>query len=234
MVAGYLGSLGLDRHTHPSMWRFDNISETRRIELSRPFAFSTLVRQVRLEAHNVRFEREKGRHEAKGSWRPVFRFDVGGSTFDNFFNSSFGYRGQYLNDIERGRICNHLLVSELIATLVPAVEEENKALDQVLASLTSPHAKAWIEEDQHSPRTPDLLVQIRVPEWEAAAREVRKRLDQSDPTVTPKEVDRIFGVRAPEGRTLKVLGAWISSTGTLSIVSSKLRRAEEIQAYGVS
>jgi hypothetical protein len=216
------------------MWDFDNISESRRVELSRPFQFPALIEQIRSEAHNLRFEREKGAHEAKGSWRPIFRFDVGASTFDSFFNNQSGYRGQYLGDPEQGRNSNDMLMSELVATLVQSSHGDGESLGQVRASLLSPHAKIWIEEDQHTPRTPELIVQIRVPEWEAAAREVRNRLDQSDPTVTAKEVDRIFGVRAPEGRTLKALGAWVSPSGSLCVVPSKVRRAQDIQAYGVS
>lgn len=216
------------------LWEFDSISDERRQSLSKPFDFGTLIDRIRSEARSVRYEKDKGTHEAKGSWRPIFRFDVCEETFDRFFNSPYGYRGQYLADPEEGRKNNCLLVSALIDTLAQSISGDHEVLPQIRLSLSSPHAKIWIEEDQHNPRTPDLIIQIRVPEWEAAARAVHERLTRSAPTITTKEVDRIFGVRAPLGRTLKVMGAWIAPNGSLSTVPSKLRRADEIKAYGVS
>ncbi|MES4785395.1 MAG: hypothetical protein C4294_05755 [Nitrospiraceae bacterium] len=63
---------------------------------------------------------------------------------------------------------------------------------------------------------------------------MRHRLDAGDSSLTPKEVDRIYDVRAPLGTTLKVMGAWVDRNGELKVVASKLRRAEEIKAYGLS
>ena len=79
-----------------------------------------------------------------------------------------------------------------------------------------------------------MIVEIRVPDWEIAAKAIRERLNAGDSTLTPKEVDRIFGVRAPVGRTLKVIGAWVGPDGEFGVVPSKLRRGEDIKAYGLS
>ena len=106
--------------------------------------------------------------------------------------------------------------------------------EQIKRSLVSPLAKVWIKEDQDIPRTPELIIQVLVPEWVAAATAVHERLARKDPTLTTKEVDRIYGVRAPSGFILKIMGAWIGPDGSLNVVPSKLRRAEEIKAYGVS
>lgn len=164
----------------------------------------------------------------------MFRFDISCQTFDVFFNSPYGYRGQYLFDPVEGTKKNCQLIAALSDKLLARTSEAAECLAQMRCSLASEHAKVWIEEEQHNPRTPELVVEIRVPEWEAAATAAHKRMRAGDSTLTAKEVDRIYGVRAPVGRTLKVMGAWIGTDGALGAVPSKLRRAEEIRAYGVS
>jgi hypothetical protein len=196
--------------------------------------FGALIEALIPEIHNVKFVRGKGRHEAKGSWRPIIQFDVGGQTFDRFFNSPYGYRGRYLIAPAVGVEANSRALTALtgpllqLATLAPPIAEE------VRRSLLSQYAKVWIDEDQDIPRGPDLIIEIQVPTWVAAATAARKRLDDHDCTITDKEVDRIYGVRAPIGTRLEVKGAWIGSDGSLTVVSSKISRALDINAYGIS
>lgn len=216
------------------LWDFKGINDARREILIAPFEFADLVGVMKKAVRNVRFKREAGSHEAKGSWRPIFWFDVAESTFDRFFNSPYGYRGQYLASPENGREKNGLLITSLIDVLLMSVHEKPQFLSAIRRSLASPHAKIWIDEDQHNPRTPELIVEIRVAEWERSASAMRHRLDAGDSSLTPKEVDRIYDVRAPLGTTLKVMGAWVDRNGELKVVASKLRRAEEIKAYGLS
>jgi len=215
-------------------WDFVGISAERRKLLMVPFDFDSIVDIILGEAHNIHFMKEKGTHEAKGTWRPVFWFDVSNITFDRFFNSPYGYRAQYLADPQNGCEKNGVLIVGLIDLLTSCILKDPQLLHQIRLSLASPHAKIWIEEDQHNPTTLELIVEIRVPEWERAAKEIYQRLNANDPTLTPKEQDRILGVRAPVGTTLKVMGAWVASDGELKLAPSKLRRAEEIKAYGIS
>ena len=67
------------------LWDFEGINEARRELLMAPFQFDDLVAVIKSEVRNVRFKKETGSHEAKGSWRPAFWLDVGMSTFDRFF-----------------------------------------------------------------------------------------------------------------------------------------------------
>jgi hypothetical protein len=142
------------------LWDFGDICAERRQSLMAPFDFDRIIEAIRSEARNIRYEKDKGTH--KGSWRPIFRFDVCEETFDRFFNSPYGYRGQYLADPEEGRKKDSMLVSALVDTLVHSIRGELELLNQIRLSLASAHAKIWIEEDQHNPRTPDLIVEIRV------------------------------------------------------------------------
>ena len=215
-------------------WPFVGLSQERWQRLTSFFAFSELVEEIWREIHNIRFKKEKGQHEAKGTWRPTFWFDVAGTTFDLFFNNPHGYRGQYLMNLDSGRDKNAFLIARLVEKLVASVPEGLQIVDQVRRSLMSPHAKVWIDEDQHNPKGPKLVIEIAVAQWVAAAQEVSKRLTAGNPNISDKEVTRIYGVRAPQGTTLKVMGAWVAPNGELGGVASKSRRAEEIKAYGVS
>ncbi len=216
------------------LWIVDNVSENRRRSLAEPFEFNTLIQRMRSEVRNVCYKKDKGSHEAKGSWRPIIWFDVEDETFDHFLNSPYGYRGQFLIDAAAGYEANNRVLAALATVLVQGAALKPSLAEDVQRLLISPLAKIWIEEDQHIPGTPELIIQVVVPEWVAAATAVHERLARKDPTLTTKEVDRIYGVRSPAGSTLKIMGAWVGPDGLLRVVPSKLRRAEEIKAYGVS
>lgn len=215
-------------------WVLDNIPNVRRKLLLKPFEFASLIADIHSQLQGIAFQRDKGQHEAKGLWRPVFGFEVPAETFDRFFNSQHGYRGQYWHSAEKGRTENHTLISAISNNLIASIGGDVAVREQVKASLDSGDAKIWIDEKHHDPPQPKLLLQVRVPTWEAAAVAVFERLNNYDPTLSPKEIDRIFGVRAPTGTTLRVMGAWIRPDGSIWCVPSKACRAEEIHAYGVS
>jgi hypothetical protein len=216
------------------LWRPEGISPERRASLLEPFEFGTLIDDMYSELRNVRFAKDRGSHEARGSWRPVIRFDVGEQTFDRFFNSPYGYRGQFLISPTVGVEANSRVLAALAEPLVRLANLAPSLAEEASRSLLSQHAKIWIEEDQYTRSSLDLIIEILVPNWVTAAIAIRKRLDQHDSSLTNKEIDRIFGVRAPTGNTLKVMGAWIGSNGSLTVVPSKLSRAEEINRYGIS
>lgn len=235
MLGAPVARRGQGRQKAPApLGTVDNVSEDRRKSLAEPFEFVGLVQCLRSEVRNVRYKKENGSHEAKGSWRPIIWFDVNQQTFDRFFNSPCGYRGQFLLGADAGRAANNQVMHALADTLIQRASLQPSLAEQVQLSLLSPHAKIWIDEDQHCPKMPELIIQIAVAEWVAEATTVHNRLAEHDPTLTTKEIDRIYGVRAPSGSTLKVMGAWVGPDGSLSVVPSKRRRAEEIRAYGVS
>ena len=113
------------------LWQFKNVPIERCRYLLTPFTFPTLIKQICSEVRDVRYKTERGSIEAKGSWRPVFWFDVAARTFDSFFNSPFGYRGQYLRDQEDGNRQNNLLISALAEHLIQSVTGEGSLVDQV-------------------------------------------------------------------------------------------------------
>jgi hypothetical protein len=216
------------------MWSFDGLSPIRTTSLLKSFEFSELAARLGSEARCLSFKRSRGTHEAKGCWRPEFTVEVSNDAFDLFFNSPYGYRGRFLSSVAEGRAANALTLKVLSKPLLQHLNEPSSIRDLIAASLASEFAKIWIDERVHSPTDPVLVVEVRVSTWEAAARVVRARLDVHDSTVTAKEIDRVFGVRAPRGTVLKVMGAWVRPDGSLFVVPSKRRRGEDIRDFGVS
>jgi hypothetical protein len=216
------------------LWDFDGVPQQRRQMLLSPRTFDAVIERIVAEVNNVRYKAERGNQEAKGWWRPVFLFDVEGETFDYFFNSPYGYRGQYFADPVGGQQRNAMLVSALAPKLIANSEATATNADAIRRSLEAAGAKIWIEESQLNPESLELLVQVSVPSWRAAATAARAKFERLEPH-TQKELDRIYGVRAPVGKTLKVMGAWVERDGAIrGIVPSKERRGEDIQAFGIS
>jgi hypothetical protein len=182
------------------LWDFVSITSERRDKLRVPFEFKSLAQDIRSEAADICYEAEKGIHEAKGCWRPVFRFEVTEQTFDFFFNSPYGYSRQYLVSPQEGQRSNATLVSVLVESLINSFKGDPSLATPIRASLASLYSKIWIDEGQHNPQTPCLIVEVKVPGWVTAAMAIHQRLTHADSSLTDKEVDRIFGVRAPIGR----------------------------------
>lgn len=215
-------------------WRVVDVADDRQADLQVQFDLDGLAAHIVASVTTVTYGTERGRHEAKGSWRPTFTLEVPTQVFDQFFNNPCGYRGHYLASPDAGTLANLRLLSAIAPRLLAAVPDSTASRQTIEVAVTSPAAKIWIDEDQHDPKTPELRVQVQVSPWVAAATAVHRRLKAADPTITPKEVDRIFGVRAPKGSKLRVFGAWVGPNGVLPVVPSKQERALEIHAFGVS
>ena len=209
------------------MWSCDGLSPTRTTNLLKSFEFSEIAARLGSEARCLSFKRTRGNHEAKGCWRPEFLAEVSNDAFDLFFNSPYGYRGRFLSSVAEGPSANALALKALSESLLQHLDEPCSSCDQIAASLASEFAKIWIDERIHSPADPVLVVEVRVPTWEVAARTVRARLDVHDSTLTAKEIDRILGVRAPCGTVLKVMGAWVRADGSCFVVPSKRGHAND-------
>ena len=125
------------------------------------------------------------------------------------------------------------LLGALVDLLMESTGETSARNELIRQSILSCHSKNWINEDEHSPRQPELIVEIAVPEWKAAGEVARRSLDASNP-IPDKEVDRIFGVRAPEGTSIEVKGSWLDCDNRTRRTTSKINRAQDIHDFGVS
>jgi hypothetical protein len=216
-------------------WTFADLPAARVAHLTEPFAFSTLLEELQPAA--ISCKREFGNlKETSGRWRPSFSLHVSASTFDRFYNSPFGYRGQFWQSAELGIRQNRFLLDGLLAALVRAVNESNDRelmarRASIVTSLQQPAAKIWILNE---PQALNFVVEIEAERWVAAATSDWERYQSG--ALSPNDViDRIAGVRAPEGTVLEVKGAWIDRDGEpvgASPGKDPWERARQIYAYG--
>ena len=80
----------------PTDWRVVGVEASRQSDLQARFDLQSLADRVSKDAIAVDFLKERGKHEAKGFWRPTFTLEVPRQLFDHFFNNPCGYRGHYL------------------------------------------------------------------------------------------------------------------------------------------
>ena len=80
--------------------------------------------------------------------RMAFCYSVSADAFDLFYNSPAGYRGSYFRSPYEGLEANESLITAMLPKISDAIPREANKLERsfVLASLTSPTAKAWLAE----------------------------------------------------------------------------------------
>jgi hypothetical protein len=175
----------------------------------------------------------------KGSCRVVFTLEVQPRTLDLFYNSPWGYRGQYCVSADNGLRCNRLLLDALMDSLIACLRANARVsagdVDLACQSLQLPSAKIWIRENgQIDPKDYTLTEQVLHPPWLACAREARADLDANRNPTPAEKLNAIVGVRAAYGSVLDVKGGWITPNGTELIDDYKRHRAEHIRDYGFS
>lgn len=224
-------------HFSPSLEPFERLAY-----LIKETTFPNIVGSIVTES-SKRVTLEKidrpGNRMLKGSSRPVFTLEVKPRTLDLFYNSPWGYRGQYCVSAENGLCCNRLLLDALMDSLLSCLRADSRVtpsdFDLACQSLRLPSAKTWIRENgQINPRDYTLTEEVLHPPWLACAREARAELDANRNPTPIDKLNGIVGVRAAYGSFLDVKGGWISDNGTELIDEYKKHRAEHIRDYGFS
>jgi len=216
------------------------VCEERLAYLREEVEFDWLVNAIRSDSRVTNVEIDHPRNAAlKGSKRPVFQVDVQPKTFDLFYNSPWGYRGQYCQGVEIGLRRNRQLLASLADVLLGVAQSNPQgrdlAIDLIRKSLELPTAKVWIyEPGQIDPKDYSLRKELLHPEWLRHAREARAALDANRNPTPEETLNAIIGVRAPCGRILDVKGAWITTSGAEVVDDYKKYRAEHIRDYGFS
>jgi hypothetical protein len=169
-------------------------------------------------------------------------FSVDKVAYDRFFNSPFGIRAQYCRDPKLGGVRNRQCIDALFERLMATAQVTGPgvSLDQVAASLRCGSSKIWIDEHaqdctlKHTIAVSDLVT-VDVPRWVRAAEEAEAEI-RAFQRARPRVKDRaLYGIQAPEGTTLKVLGGFLCETSSKEfVVPSKRRRHQQIQLYGFS
>jgi hypothetical protein len=220
-------------------WRLlpDRVPRSRSGAHAGPMPFDAVADLLVSGASAFTYQAKRGCREAKGCTRAEFSVSVPPDVYDLLFNSSSGYRAQFYIDHRLGVRRNRELLERLSPLLLGAASKPGGlSPEQVNASLQAVSAKIWINEststlDQAS-LDAESLIAIAVPHWVACAREATSRM-KAGVQPPPSTQKALLGVQAPEGRDLRVLGAWLDDvTGNELVVSSKRNRAREIRVYG--
>jgi hypothetical protein len=223
-------------------WRFsqDAVTAERQRYLGEETDFSQIGEAIAQEIEITKFcvQNKPSNPMLKNCSRPEFQFRVNSKTFDLFYNSPWGYRGQYCMGKENGLSKNNYLISLILDSLIGHANSNptpKLGTAEIERSLRMSTAKVWIAEDgQVDPKDLTLREELLHTVWLRNARKARSALD-SNKTPDPEESQNaITGVRAPEGTLLDVKGAWVNIHGEERVVNYKQYRAEHIANYGFS
>lgn len=227
-----------------SQWHFSPSLEPheRLAYLIAEAAFPSIVRSI-INESSGRIALEKidrpDNRMLKGSSRPVFTLEVEPRTLDLFYNSPWGYRGQYCVSGKNGLRCNRLLLDALMGSLLRCLQSDPRVtpvdFDLASQSLRLQSAKIWIrEKGQLNPKDYTLIEDVLHSPWLAHAREARAELDANRNPTPAEKLNAVIGVRAAYGSFLDVKGGWITNNGEELIDEYKKHRAEHIRDYGFS
>jgi hypothetical protein len=172
--------------------------ERRELLLTAP-DFERIATSIADEMEIIDFKMCMGyRPEVKGCKRAEFKLRVERTTFDLFFNSPFGYRGQYHESVPAGESANGELISKIYRNLITYVEGHEQ-LAKIERSLSCTSAKVWVDEEGIRKERVDivLLEELLVEPWLSAARRFK-----SDPQSYCDEIKALDGIRAPTGMIL--------------------------------
>ena len=224
-------------------WKFRNgkVTAERMRLLEREFAWGEIIQRIADEMTNILYRWRNGDKEAANNRIVEFVFNVGLESLDIFFNGSHGYRARHYLASRSGIECNRAMIDTIKEKLVAAASEAGESVsasEQIMKSLEYGSAKIWIsEEDSTLDQTghdAGQILTLEVPRWVEAMNDVLAAWKAGRRPIPSIKSRALLGVQAPEGKRLKVLGAWMDNYGEEFVVPSKVDRAEHIHKYGFS
>lgn len=192
-------------------WQFSSGIDAVRLEyFSKEIAFDEIIQRICDELKVVNYDVDPSySDELLGCKRPVFKISVSKKTFDIFFNSPCGYRGQYFLNPDMGLKKNNQLIHSISVSLIDYATNIHPAIDmthaEIYSSLHLGSAKIWIDEDYCDFGT-NLMEEIINPIWSKHA-ERAHQLIKDNPDIYEKRA--IWGLRAPIGTIIDIKGGWI-------------------------
>lgn len=166
--------------------------------------------------------------DRKGYKRTIYCVEVTPQLFDIFFNSEFGYRGEYFRSPKIGLSANRMLLDTLSPRLIAwtRVQCPNQDPEFATLSLAAPSAKAWLAEESLS------ICERCTGEWTPSTRSdleiVNGRWELDSHT------HAVWGCQAHWFRKVRVIGAFLNDTGIEYVAAHKAGRADHIWARGWS
>lgn len=219
-------------------WSYtDRVNPERQAMLLAAPIFEAIINRVLDEMTITSFDVVRGKiGEVKGCMRPEFSLVVSPNTFDLFFNSPQGYRGQYHQSPEAGQRANAKLLSMMADRLMDFAHgkttKHSMSTERIRRSLAAGSAKIWIDEQGGRAQRGDDITQrkadLRVQPWFKTAQEF-----VANPAGQPAHaILAIDGVKAPTGTILDVMGAFTDEDANEHIPANKIDRAQQIHLFG--
>ena len=227
----------MEMNSAATTWQFaSGFDKKRREALNSVGRFSEIVDRILAEASVVRFQVCRGKVGLlKGCNRPEFEIAIAAGTVDLFFNSTAGYRAQYLANPDEGQKQNAKLIATLTGQLTAYAESHPTKVpmstDRVRLALSACSAKVWLPETSFS-FNHDLIEEITVPLWKRnalAALEAFAHGTRPDPEQQEKA---IWGLRAAQATSIEVKGGFVSASGEEVVPFDKISRRLDIHNFG--
>lgn len=146
----------------------------------------------------------------------AFLLEVSTDTYDAFFNSPAGYRGQYALSVAHGEAANRAFFALQGEHLLAfALKNSEISVDRLRASLGATDAKVWIYEPEVERQLGRDVREIIFSPWQQAS-------------------EGGVGLLAPVGTKLEIKGGWIDPHGAERRDPIKAERSDEIHRLGYS
>lgn len=201
------------------------VDDDRRQRLLYPSDFEDIVYKMLGQLELLRLAAEPAPKNQRGH-RVSAQLRSEKTAVDLFFNSSSGYRAQYLRDADLGKKANRFVIDELIRVLSravcePTTEEGLRLIFE--ASIAHPWAKVWIHQGPwllFSRRSQRVLL---VPSWQS---------ELNSPDKHRRKLAR-WGSLAPAEETRLILkGGYVDSGALLMTGKSADTRGQELHSLG--
>ena len=226
-------------------WQYTkNISPERIAYLDKEINFNDVINDIRREMVIIDYNIEESKC-FNNCIRHGFILSITPKTYDIFFNSKYGYRGQYFLGMKEGKKANRNLIDALKDELIKYTKQNPRNVSEnqrVENSLNMESAKIWIDqassdlnEKQYKDITPDSGIDNRV--WHEFALKVagdNKKHKSSRHKNYSRRFKAVLGLRTPVGVKLEIKGAFLDSEGNEVIGKGKYSRAKQIRYYGFS
>lgn len=187
-------------------------------------SFESIVGEVLADAAI----RTRGALWSDSGSRAKFTICARPDALDRFFNSPWGYRGQYAHSVERGEAANSLVIEQIVSRF-----KGSRMRGQILKSLRGRQSKVWIRQTD-DPRVLDALFgkdqcapEILYSPWLAR---------RSYEVPTPKGPRRLAlaGTLAFRGLGVLVVKGGQLKNGSETLDEYKQHRAQQLHDYGFS
>lgn len=203
----------------------DSLQSQRRDWLLRVTSFERVIAALVTTCSRLSFHRERAKSHAGA--RCIVTIEVSPEQLDRFFNSSCGYRAQYLASPREAHLADQCVVESVLPLAIAALASRPQRLVDrpfVEASLCHPWAKVWPHQGLWLRRAKLVDRILLVPQWQQQLRTTRS---------SHQRQLAVWGSLAPAREShLQVKGGFVHAGKHLRLGKPQSERAQEIHKLG--